>query len=175
MPALSESELLAVDAFLAGPKRLEGAAPAWVKSERPNDVTANWNIIDQLGVVAGHLRFRLSKLAPDYPSVSMIFRQNSIWRVDLCPPELKKLNPPWATEVGLPPFFFGSHCHRWTDNRKHVGETGVWNLDARRPVEKSLRRVRQMLPWFADATGIQLESSQRDFDAPLRSELFEEP
>ena len=174
MPALSEIELLAVDVFLAAPKRLDGPPPAWMPTKRPNDVTANWNVIDALGVTAAHLRFRLSKLAPEYPSVSLIFRNNPIWRVDLCPTEQRKTNPPWASLLGLPAFFFGSHCHTWADNRAHIGVTGAWKLDAHRPVEASLRRVSQMLPWIADRTRIQLESSQRSFDAPLKSELFEE-
>ena len=29
------------------------------------------------------------------------------------------------------PFFLGSHCHTWSDNRDQIGRTGVWKLVAR--------------------------------------------
>jgi hypothetical protein len=173
MAVISEIELQAVDEFLVAPKRLEGDPPQWLQSQRPDDVLANWNIVDHLGVVSGQMRFRLSKLAPEYPSVSLIFRGNAVWRVDLCPPDVQKFNPPWAIALRLPASFNGSHCHTWADNRDHIGRTGIWKLDARRPVEIALRRVRQMLPWIADRVGIELTAAQRQFDAPPRSDLFE--
>lgn len=173
MPAISDIELHAVDTFLAAPKRLEGGPPEWRQNERPDDMTANWNVVDDMDVVSAQLRFRLSRLAREYPSVSLIFRGNCIWRLDLCRPTQMKFNPPWATKLGLPPSFLGSHCHTWADNRDHVAMSGVWNLAARRPVEPALRRVEQMLPWFAGQVGIQLEAEQRRFDAPPIASLFE--
>ena len=173
MAAASDDDLRAVDTFLAGAKRLEGGLPEWVASERPDDVTANWNIVDDLDIVRGSLRFRLSRLAVDFPSVSLIFRQNCVWRVDLVPPGNLKRNPPWASEFGLPASFRGSHCHAWADNRAYIGRAGWVGLPAHRPVEPALRRVRQMLPWIADHVGIQLTPEQRTFDAPARAQLFE--
>lgn len=173
MAAISNIELQAVDAFLTATKRLEGGPPEWRQAERLDDMTANWNVLDQMDVTSAQLRFRLSRRAREYPSVSLIFRGNSIWRLDLCPPDIMKFNPPWAAELGLPAAFSGSHCHTWADNRHYVSRSGTWKLAAHRPVEPALRRVEQMLPWFAERVGIQLEAEQRRFDAPPITSLFE--
>jgi hypothetical protein len=84
------------------------------------------------------------------------------------------MNPPWATSLGLPAFLHGSHSHEWQYNRAHIGRTGIWELPARKPVEPGLRRVKQMLPWIADHTGVTLEAEQRAFDSPPKTTLFEE-
>ena len=173
MAALSAFELQSIDDFLASSKRLDGAPPPWVKTERAHDFQATWNVIDHQGATSAYLRFRLSSLAPEFPSVTLVYRGNGISRLDLCSPALRKYNPLWAEQLGLPGTFQGSHCHGWTHNRDHVGRTGLWKLDAKEPVGPSLRRVPQMLPWFTHKVGIRLTPEQRQFDAPEKTDLFE--
>lgn len=161
-----------VDAFMAGPKQLDGQIPGWTLSSRPGELEARWNIIDPLGV-RSHLRFRLNLTEPALPSVSVIFRRNAVTRLDIEVPTVCHSNPLWAGAIGLPPTVCGSHCHIWRDNRHHILTTGVWELPARRAVEPGLRRVPQMLPWIVELIGLDpLTPEQRDFDLPPKDRLL---
>jgi len=171
---ITEADVADVDRFLAEQKVLSIPVPSWTPSNRPNELQAIWPIEDDIGIRRGELRFRVHRLRTDSPSVSVIFRGNSIARLDVVPLGECKMNPPWAYILGLPPEACGPHIHSWADNREHVQRSQVWELPARRPVEHGLRRVPQMLPWIADSAGISLTPEQRDFVAPGRTELFDE-
>lgn len=108
-----------------------------------------------------------------YPSLSLIFRAHVIWRIDIVPHDEGKLNPPWAKSLGLPPEVFGPHGHEWPDNRAHVlNEHATWNIPRRRPLPVNLRRLEQVLPWFADRIAIDVTPDQRGFDVPPQADLF---
>jgi hypothetical protein len=170
---ITEADLADVDRFLGETKVLAAPIPQWTPSTRPNELQAVWAIEDDIGIRRGELRFRVPTLRTDSPSVSVIFRGNSVARLDVVPLDECKMNPPWAHILGLPPEACGPHIHSWDDNREHVWRAQMWVLPARRPVEHGLRRVTQMLPWIADSVGISLTPQQRDFVAPGRTELFD--
>lgn len=171
--AVTQETLEEVDEFLQGAKWLEDDIPDWKHGVRPGQWDAVWNIEEKHGVSRAHMRFRISSQTPGYPSVSVIFRMNPVWRVDLKPEKDCEPNPPWAAGLGLPAEVCGNHSHEWVDNREHIRQSKEWDLPCRRPVEPQMRRVPQMLFWLADRIGIELTSDQRNFDAPPRADLFE--
>lgn len=166
-------EVQAADAFLAEPKRLQGAPPTWVTSERDKELTARWLVEDSLGAVIAHLRFKCPRRYRAFPSVSVIFRGQPLWRIDLVPPDEMKLNPPCAAAKGLPAQILGSHCHGWPDNREYVLESPIWDLPCRRPVQVQLRRLTNVVPWLCHEINLSLTHEQHGFDVPPRSDLFD--
>ena len=160
------------DKFLAEPKALVGDPPSWEASTRDYEYQAVWLVSDDLGAVKASLRFRVPKINWEYPSLSLVFANQQVYRVDIQPASKCEPNPPWASKLSLPPRVCGSHVHRWEDNRQHILDTGLWSLPARRPVEVSLRRIEQMLPWLCDQTLISLRPDQRNFDIPSKNDLF---
>jgi len=174
--AARDAEIAEIDRFLAETKRLQGPHPEWVPSARPSDLEAYWNLEDSLGIVKAQLRFRCTKVGRMYPTVSLIFRSNPIWRIEIEDPPRPTSghpNPPWAYSVGCPALVIGSHEHSWSDNRNYIKHTSEWDIPCRRPIEPQIKKLSQAIPWFADRIGLKLDHEQRGFDVPPRSELFE--
>jgi len=170
--AVLEAEAEAVDAFLLDDKRLDGI-PNWHPSPRPGELSATWNIQDSLGIVRAALRFRCPRAARGSPSISLVFREDLIWRIDLVPQHVWKPNPPSAVYLGLPPEVYGSHSHRWYDNRAYVLSHGFGSLPYRRPLPVAIRRLPQALASLAAEINLSLEHEQRRFDVPPPTDLFE--
>jgi hypothetical protein len=162
-----------IDAFLAEPKRLQGAFPGWKAGVRPDEFESIWLIEDALGIVRAQLRFRFSKLEKAFPSISLVFRNSPIWRIDLVPNDVCKLNPPGADRLGLPAQVCGSHCHSWPDNREYVRINGLGQLPFRRQLPVNLRRVEQVVHWLGERINLTIEPDQRGFDVPPASDLFD--
>ena len=162
-----------VDAFLAAPKQLEASIPEWTRGTRDHEYEARWIIEEQDGATRAHLRFRTCRLQRVFPSVSLIFRNNPVWRTDIESGEICHTNPPWAHTLGLPAQVSGTHSHTWTDNRDHVLRSGIWELPARRLLPTQIRRLPQALPFMAEQLNIELTHGQRDFDIPPKRDLFE--
>jgi hypothetical protein len=165
-------DISAVDYFLARPKTLKGDPPIWIVSARTAEMSATWPISDDLGVEAGHLRFKFPRGTRGSVSVSVIFGGDSIWRVDLATADECKFNLYDAYMYGLPPRVCGPHEHAWPDNRDYVKSNGFGQLPYRRPIEVQLRRSGQLLPWIAGRIGLILDPYQRAFDDPPQTELF---
>ena len=108
--AIGENEAAEIDAFLVEEKRLDGV-PVWRDSVWPGEKDAVWHIIDSLDIVRATLRFRCPRLARAWPSVSLVFRGNAIWRIDLVASDTWKPNPAGAAALDLPPELRGSHSH----------------------------------------------------------------
>ncbi|MBB6308318.1 hypothetical protein [Xanthobacter tagetidis] len=173
MTGVQSAEIEEVDAYLAELKRLDGPPPVWRPSTFSGEYDAQWAIYDSLGIQRSHLRFRVGQMR-QYPSISLIFKGNSIWRFDICPPNECKTNPQDAgRKCGLPFEVCGSHCHSWDDNRAYIQRVGWGSMPYRRPTSPQMRRLSQALPWFCDAVGITLDHFQRDFDVPQAAHLFE--
>lgn len=162
-----------VDSFLADPKCLQGGHPEWRESSRKGELEAVWNIEDSLGISNAHLRFRLVPVDWGHPSISVIFRAQKVWRVDMAPQIKCKPNPLFARRLGLPAEVCGSHAHTWFDNRDHILNQDVWDIPARRPIAPQIRRIPQALADLADTINLTLAAEQRDFDRPAQGELFE--
>jgi hypothetical protein len=103
-----------VDAFLEEAKGLQGVFGEWRPSSRPGELEHIWLIEDALHIVRAQLRFRVSRISKAYPSVSLVFRNSPVWRIDLVPADVCHLNPLGSDRLGLPPRVCGSHCHSWT-------------------------------------------------------------
>lgn len=171
MGAIPE-ELAEVDRFLSERKYLSDGLPIWQEISRRGQIEAIWNIVDELGISQAHLRFSVLHQQRDEPSVSIIFKGQPIWRLDVVDPTFCKDNHLEAMSLGLPSRICGSHCHSWKDNRSYVAKNGFGVIPVRRPVQAQLRRVSQMLPWLADETSIELTPDQRRFDGPSHQDLF---
>jgi hypothetical protein len=175
IPANRASEVTAVDEFLADQeKALQGVQPPWMPGRDSIERMAIWNVQDGLGVVRAQLRFRLDPANRSAPSVSLIFRNNPVWRVDLEDALVCKPNPLWAKSVGAPATVCGSHCHSWPDNRYHVLAQELWELPCRRPLAQQIRRLPQAIPWLAERINLTLNPDQRGFDVPPQATLFED-
>ena len=134
-------------------------------------VGASWPIENDIGVVPAQLKFRCWPTRTSYPSLNLIMRRRSVWRIDLVSPDQQKANPIWAQSLGLPEIVLGSHCHEWTDNRENIRQTGDWQLPARRPLPHNITTLEQLLPWFAERINLELGPDQRGFDVPPQAEL----
>ena len=165
-------EIRAVDAFLAEDKHLVDGLPEWATSSRKGEMQAIWNIADAHGIERGHLRFRCASRARLFPSVSVIFRDNPIWRVDVVPADECKYNPVWCHALGLPSTVCGNHEHGWPDNRNYVTQDGPWTLPARRPLTPQLRQLTQIIPWFAIQIHLELNSEVHSFNVPPQTDLL---
>ncbi len=167
-----QAEVDVVDIFLAATKRLKGPHPDWKRGTR-GDWEASWDIEEAGGRVRSRLQFRCPRVNRAFPSVSIIFQGQPIWRADLVPASVGKLNPPGAWDLNLPAKVYGSHAHRWDDNRSHVLHE-IWSLPYRRPFSPTLRRLSQVYPDLAQQARITIASEQFGFEVPPKSDLFEE-
>jgi hypothetical protein len=173
MAALRETDLIEVDDFLQDHKSLVGPPPEWRSSPRSGsrDLEATWPIADSLGIVRAQLRFRVPRPQLSNPSASVIYRNNSIWRVDLTSPTTCKLNPPWSHAQGLEARVCGSHEHPWQENRSYVKHNGFGQLPARRVIPPQVRKLSHALPWLAQRINLALSPEQREFDVPPQADL----
>lgn len=173
MTAARDTDLAAIDGFLAERKRLLGSAPPWEASLRPKELQAIWLVEDALGIVRGQFRFRCGRDKRVSPSVTLLWRGNPIWRIDIEEPLKREHNPHWAYTVGCPPFVDGSHGHEWADNREHLrAMPPEWDIPCRRPIPTNIRKLDSCLAWFAGRINLELGSDQRGFDVPPQTELF---
>lgn len=168
---IDEGELQSVGSFLlAKGKRLDGDQPAWSKQGK-GDFQAIWPIVEADGRIRSQLRFRVNPDYRDFPSISLIFRDRNITRMDLVSSTECERNPVSAFKLGLPPVVCGPHLHLWGDNEQAVATSGTWELPVRRPLTDPITSLRQMFFRFCDLVNISLEHSQRDFIDPPR-DLF---
>ena len=166
------AEIADVDAFLAQPKVLMGPPPTWVGEGWRGNLQATWNVADVHGAAIATLRFTCGRFSNRSPTISLIFRNKPVWRIDIEDPPRPHPNPRWAGNFNLPPVVIGSHEHRWPYNRDHVAQIAPeWDLPARRPLHGPIKRLTAGLYAFAAEVNIALESDQRHFDVPPQSGL----
>lgn len=172
-PIQRDDDVRAVDTFLAEPKTLVGGLPEWLPSERPHELQAIWIVADAVGVERAQLRFRVFRHDRHAPSLSLLFRNRPVWRLDMVPSSECKPNPHWAWRVKAEARVCGPHCHEWPDNRDFL-LTGapVWILPCRRALPPTVRRLPQAMYWLADRLGLRLDGEQRGFDVPPKTDLF---
>ncbi len=180
--AATESELLAVDAFLAELKSLSGPIPRWRNSGFGNETIATWGVLDSLGIDRAELRLVIQPGRRDFPSLSLILNKNffagargrAVARLDFAESDVCKRNPPGADLLDLPFEVCGNHIHSWEANREHIRRNGFGALPARSPLPSGVRRLPQALACFAQAVNISLRHEQRAVELPTASTLFEE-
>jgi hypothetical protein len=121
-------DIAEVDAFMADQKSLYGPLPTWQEGTRAGELSASWPILDSIGIARAELRFRSARQRLQFPSISVIYRQNLVGRVDIVDPTECKINPPGGAAMGLPASVCGSHCHSWADNRDYVHSNGFGHM-----------------------------------------------
>lgn len=172
MPTLpTPEELEEVEDFLRTEKLLDGPCPLWVRSAYPGELQATWAILDDLRIQSGSLRFRCRQDRSD-PSISVIFRDRPIWRLDMVEQTNCKPNPMGAFGLGLSARVCGPHYHAWPDNRLYIERHGFGRLPFRRELPRQIRRLNQALAALASEINLTLDGSQRDFDVPPATDLF---
>jgi hypothetical protein len=163
----------AADAFIAQPKTLDGPPPVWVNSEWGSECKAVWNILDEYDAPIGSLRFTARKNDTAVVSVSVIYRNQPVWRIDLDHETVCHSNPHDGHLYNLDPLVCGPHEHSWPINRDHVLRQDLWRLPYRRGLDPQIRRLAQALLWLADQINLTIGPDQRGFDGPTRSDLFD--
>ena len=171
MGKIRQADLLRTDEFLACEKTLVDDEPGWFKLQNGR-WAAIWPVRDDLGAVRGQLNFRVDPKYSDFPSLSLLFENHPVCRLDTAPQTMVKVNPPWA--FGCPPTVAGNHLHSWEDNRDFMLSVDNWILQARQPVEPAVKRVPHMLRWFAEHTNLRLCGSQFGFDFDPKRDLYGE-
>lgn len=165
-------DVTAVDQFMKCSKSLVGGPPEWRIAKRSWEYTAQWIVADDLGIQAGKIRFKLPRDSFASESAVLIFREMTIWRVDLTSIGDCEPNPPDALALGLQPFVCGPHEHTWPDNRQVVLETKSVALPYRRALPPNLRRLGHILPYLCRQVNISLSWDQYGFDSPPQHELL---
>lgn len=170
--AVRRRDVRYVDDFLVMDKRAVAPVPDWIASSWPREMQAVWRIQEASGIERAHLRFRCKSSQRQNPSVSVIFRDQPIWRIDLAPQSETKPNPHWGHRIGVPATVCGAHEHAWPDNRDYVLTSDVWGLPCRRPLPPRIRRLSQAIPWLAEKLQLELCPGWHEFDVPPQTDLF---
>lgn len=170
-PETRRAEVDAADAFLAAPKTLDGPPPVWGQSEWGGECTALWNILDADGAPVASLKFTAKTSDTSVSAANLIYRGNTLWRVDMDHDHVCHPNPHDGHLYGLDPLVCGSHEHAWPINRDYVLRQDTWRLRYRRPL--AARKLEQGLLWLAGQINLTIEPDQRGFDGPTRRDLFD--
>lgn len=168
--AARPEEIAQVDDFLAQPKLLSGFPPEFGPRARGAGApmwSADWPISDANGIVGGgSLRTNFSPASRKPFSLSLLYRERCITRLDMVDIGECHSNPLFARALMLPPIVCGPHLHRWGHNRQHVLLSGQWELPCREPLQTQIRRFEQALAWLADQVNLALGPDGREFDLP---------
>jgi hypothetical protein len=164
-----------IDAFLASDKRLmdlgQPIVPDWKLGPNASHYQASWVVEDAAGIARGSLKFRFEVTYRENPSIMLVCRSATIWRVDLAEAGMIEDNPHDAWKFGLPARVFGPHEHRWPDNRGHVEGNGYSDIPYRRPLNPQIRRFEQALLYLGKEAKIHISPPQRGFDLPPQGQL----
>lgn len=164
-----ESDVEAVDRFMGVSKTLIGPAPEFgpTKFSRRGayENCARWALADDLGIASGAELLFVARPAAEH-SISLIWRQRKVFRLDLVSHNECKPNPYFARSLGLPSRVCGPHAHNWEHNRAYILSQDDWEIPCREPLPPQVRRFDQAWPWLADRLQIVLTSEERKFELP---------
>ncbi|THD43880.1 MAG: hypothetical protein E7774_11895 [Bradyrhizobium sp.] len=165
-----QTEVEAVDRLLLGDKRLSGAAPEFGPTNFNRrgryENCARWPLVDDIGVANGAEFLFVARAAGEH-SISVLWRQRPIYRLDIVGREECKPNPHFSQGLGLPSRVCGPHVHTWENNRAHVLSQTVWDLPCREPLPPQVRRFDQAWLWLAGRLNVVLTSEERVFQLPM--------
>lgn len=101
-------------------------------------------------------------------SISVIYRGNPIYRLDIVPPDRDEGNIFSARKYAkhLPPEFSGSHTHTWEDHRLWIADHGLGELPFRRPLEPAPDSFARAFDHVAEAINLTLLSAHRPIELP---------
>lgn len=164
-----------IELFLAAPKSLMGPQPIWRTNGVENRIDGNWAILEDTGVSRAKLAYRLNRASTDQPSVSLIYEDNPICRVDIKPKDESDGNPWQARRFGLPAQVYGPHIHRWPYNKEYVLEAlppHEWDIPIKEEISPTTQTLGHILALICSQCGIEFTSEQRDVCAPSRERLL---
>lgn len=176
MSKLSKAELcLEVGGYLACRKWLYGPQPIWRQNGDINRLDADWLIEEEGGLFRGKLAFRLNRQSTDQPSISLVFREKMICRIDLKPPTESDGNPPFAMRLNLKGQVYGPHIHRWKHNKQYIlsrGPQDTWEIPIKEEISISTQSLGQIVAMICTENNIEFTSEQRDVTLPVKERLL---
>lgn len=166
---MNEAECDEIDAFLSSYKTLAGLMPAWV-DYFDRDWQVRWGVEDIHGIQRGELCITCDAEQRKW-SISALYQQKLIYRLDVVPLGECKPNPFGALAVGLPARVCGPHTHPWTPNRGYVLVNGFNRLPYRAEIPGEVGSITAALAWAAQDLNIQVDAQQRLCETPPQSRL----
>ncbi|WP_438997560.1 hypothetical protein [Candidatus Puniceispirillum sp.] len=166
---LSEEDIFEIDQFLSSQKTLTIELPNWTKSSRPDEYEARWPLKNESGISIAHVIFRFNNNGQI--SISLIFRNKPIWRLDIVDEGEIKPNPHDAHNYDLPPNISGNHEHQWNDNKEYIRRNGLGTLPYRRPLQPQIRQFRQAMGHFMSVINVETDRNTWQFDLPSEQSL----
>jgi len=164
-----QSDIDVVDRLVAASKALIGPPPEFGPtnfSRHGNyENCASWALADDLGIATGAELIFVARPRGEH-SVSLIWRQRKVCRLDIISYEECESNPYFARDMNLPHRVCGPHFHAWEHNRAPILAQDEWELPCRAPLPPQIRRFAQAWPWLADRVNIVLTSEERMFELP---------
>lgn len=164
-----------IDDFLTTPKWLLGAQPIWRQNGTLDRLDGRWAIEEADGVSRAYLAFRLNRVSTDEPSVSLIFSNRPVCRIDIKSMEDSDGNPIQARKFGLPGQVYGPHIHRWDYNREYVLEAlppDEWQIPIKEQISPLTQTLGHILAMICTHCGIEFTPEQRDVTLPPRERLI---
>ncbi|RIX31581.1 hypothetical protein D3M59_00715 [Sphingomonas edaphi] len=107
-------------------------------------------------------------------SISVIYNQRPIFRLDVVPDNERKENPFAVRRYApsLPREVCGPHTHPWVEHREWVRAQGLGELPFRKPLVGSVTSFEHALDIVADAVNLTLAAGQRSVALPAQAGLF---
>lgn len=168
---ITEQTLIEIDQFLTDPdKILADPQPNWVHQAGYGDWQLTWPVTEEnSGIIRAKLKLRIPEQSFSYSSISLLFRDCMVMRLDRVPDTKEKQNPVEADRLGLHAKVRGTHIHDWADNRDMVLRLQSWQLPIRRRVGDRLRDISDMYFWFCDKVNIRVQDDGTRLDLPPRN------
>lgn len=164
-----------IELFLCATKNLAGPQPIWRENGTFNRVDGKWPIDEESGLSRAYLAFRVNRISTNQPSVSLIFQEKAVCRVDIKPIDEADGNPPQAVHLGLPGQVYGPHIHRWQHNRKYVIEAlppNEWGIPIKEGISATTQTLGHILAMICSQCDIGFTPEQRDLCLPNKETLF---
>ncbi|MBW7921988.1 MAG: hypothetical protein H3C51_07795 [Rubellimicrobium sp.] len=163
------------DVFLAARKHLDGPQPVWRQNGQLDRLDASWPIHEESGISRAYLAFRVNRISSGAPSVSLIFRQKPLCRVDIMLPDEEDVNPLQAGALGLPGVVRGTHIHRWRNNRDYVLDVlppDEWEIPIKDEVSRATQTLSHAVAMICNECEIDFTPEQREVTVPARERLL---
>lgn len=148
-------------------KVLEGYQPQWGFQAGYRDYQLSWPILEEdTQRIRSQLRIRVPEHDMNLCSISFIYRNCKVCRLDRDRDDVVKVNNPFGRRLGLPPEVSGLHIHAWEDNRQFILTTEKWDIPLRRPVTENLRDINAMFLWFCEHINVRIQSHNTPLALP---------
>lgn len=170
---MSEAQVAEVDTWISSYKAFDSYQPPWqpIRS-RGRDWQATWPIVDLGGISSGKAVFETDAAFTEI-SISVIYRSNPIFRLDLVPADREEGNEFVALQYAsdVPRKFTGTHTHSWDDHRLWVKSNGLGELPIRRPLIDPPTEIDGAFEFISRIMNVSLQPGQRPVILPPQKGL----